>query len=51
MVLFYGRENESKISILITGNTHPRCTLVPYSDVEEIRAFVASRMTAVAAAG
>jgi hypothetical protein len=51
VVLFYRREVESKISLLITGNTHPRCTLVPYSDVEEIRAFVASRMTAVAAAG
>ena len=51
VVLFYRREVESKISLLITGNTHPRCTLVPYSDVEEIRAFIASRMTAVAAAG
>jgi hypothetical protein len=43
MVLFYCREVESKISLLITGNTHPRSTLVPYSDVKEIRAFVASR--------
>jgi len=50
-VLFYRREVESKISLLITGNAHPRCTLVPYSDVEEIRAFVASRMIAVASAG
>jgi len=51
VVLFYRREVESKISLLITGNTHPRCTLVPYSDVEQIRAFVASRVTAVASAG
>jgi hypothetical protein len=50
-VLFYRRAMESKISLLIAGNTHPRCTLVPYSDVEEIRAFVASRMTAATAAG
>jgi hypothetical protein len=50
-VLFYRREIESRISLLITGNTHPRCTLVPYSDVEEIRAFVALRMKTVAAAG
>ena len=51
VVLFYRRELESKISLLITGNTHPRCTLAPYSQVEEIMAFVASRMTAAAAAG
>ena len=51
VVLFYRREVESKISLLITGNTHPRCTLVPYSAVEEIRAFVASRVTAGASAG
>ncbi len=51
VVLFYRRDLENKISLLITGNTHPRCTLVPYSEVEEIRAFVASRMTAAAAAG
>src|SRR5215813_7756929 len=51
VVLFYRREMESKISLLITGNSHPRCTLVPYSEVEEIRAFVASRRAAAAAAG
>ena len=51
VVLFYRRDLENKISLLITGNTHPRCTLVPYSEVEEIRAFVGSRMTAAAAAG
>ena len=51
VVLFYRRDLENKISLLITGNTHPRCTLVPYSEVEEIRASVASRMTAAAAAG
>jgi hypothetical protein len=50
VVLFYRREMESKISLLITGNNHPRCTLVPYSEDEEIRAFIASRMTAAAAA-
>jgi len=51
VVLFYRREMESKISLLITGNSHPRCTLVPYSEVEEIRAFVASRRAAAAGAG
>ena len=44
-VLFYRRDVEKKISLLITGNAHPRCTLVPYSDVKEIEAFVASRMS------
>jgi hypothetical protein len=48
VVLFYRREVEKKISLLITGNTHPRCTLVPYSDVEEVKAFITSvLMTAV----
>jgi 2'-deoxynucleoside 5'-phosphate N-hydrolase len=51
VVLFYRRDLENQISLLITGNTHPRCTLVSYSEVEEIRAFVASRMNAAAAAG
>ena len=43
-VLFYRRDVEKRISLLITGNAHPRCTLVPYSDVKEIEAFIASRM-------
>ena len=47
-VLFYRREVEKKISLLITGNAHPRCTLVPYSDVQEIVAFIASRMAPAA---
>ena len=40
VVLFYRRDLEKKISLLITGNTHAGCTLVPYSDVEEIELFV-----------
>ena len=47
-VLFYRRDVEKKISLLITGNAHPRCTLVPYSDVKEIEAFIASRRTLTA---
>ncbi len=43
-VLFYRREVESKISLLIIGNSHPRCTLVPYSDPEEIQMFVAANI-------
>ena len=47
-VLFYRRDVEKRISLLITGNAHPRCTLVPYSDVQEIEAFIASRMALAA---
>jgi len=35
-VLFYRREAVGRISLLITGNTHPNCRLVPYSSPEEI---------------
>lgn len=35
-ILFYRREVEGRISLLITGNVHPRCTVVSYSGVEEM---------------
>jgi nucleoside 2-deoxyribosyltransferase len=35
-LLFYRREVESRISLLITGNTHPNCTLAPYSEFAQI---------------
>jgi nucleoside 2-deoxyribosyltransferase len=35
-LLFYRREVESRISLLITGNTHPNCTLAPYREFAEI---------------
>jgi nucleoside 2-deoxyribosyltransferase len=43
VVLFYRRDLEKKISLLITGNIHPSCTLVSYSDVEEMEAFIRGR--------
>jgi hypothetical protein len=43
VVLFYRRKLEKKISLLITGNTHPGCTLVPYSNIEEMELFVRDR--------
>ncbi len=46
VVLFYKREAEKKISLLITGNTHSRCTLVPYADLEDVKAFISSRFAA-----
>jgi nucleoside 2-deoxyribosyltransferase len=39
-ILFYERAVEQRISLLITGNTHPNCTLVPYSQLEELEALV-----------
>lgn len=43
-VLFYRREAENRISLLITGNTHPNCQLVPYSEPSEIEAQLRSTM-------
>jgi nucleoside 2-deoxyribosyltransferase len=45
-VLFYRREAVSRISLLITGNTHPNCRLIPYSEPEEIEAQLRSTMGA-----
>jgi nucleoside 2-deoxyribosyltransferase len=40
VVLLYRRDLEKRVSLLITGNTHSNCTLVPYATVEEIVAFL-----------
>ena len=40
VVLLYRRDAEQRVSLLITGNTHPNCTLVPYANVEEVMRFV-----------
>ena len=45
-VLFYRRDLAARISLLITGNTHPNCTLVPYSEPEEIEAQLRRTMGA-----
>ena len=42
VVLFYRRDLTNKVSLLITGNTHPNCTLMPYAGVEEVEAVVRS---------
>jgi len=39
-MLLYKRDVETRISLLITGNTNPHCVLVPYTDAAEIEAFV-----------
>lgn len=40
MILFYTHEIADKISLLITGNSHPNCTLVPYTDAVELETFI-----------
>jgi nucleoside 2-deoxyribosyltransferase len=42
VVLLYRRELEKRVSLLITGNTHENCTLVPYGTVEEVETFLNS---------
>ncbi|MGH9644539.1 MAG: nucleoside 2-deoxyribosyltransferase [Terriglobales bacterium] len=39
-ILFYRREVEKKISLLITGNAHPNCVLAPYSDAAEVESYL-----------
>src|ERR1017187_5719468 len=36
VILLYRREFEQRISLLITGNTHANCTLVPYATMGEV---------------
>jgi 2'-deoxynucleoside 5'-phosphate N-hydrolase len=40
VLLFYNSNFRDKLSFLITGNTHPDCTLVPYSSLAEVEAFI-----------
>lgn len=40
VVLLYRSEAEKKISLMITGNTHPRCTLASYESAEEAEAIL-----------
>ncbi|MGB7848949.1 MAG: nucleoside 2-deoxyribosyltransferase [Candidatus Acidiferrum sp.] len=39
-ILLYQREAERGISLLITGNTHPNCILIPYSRLDELEELV-----------
>ncbi len=40
VVLLYRRDLEKRVSLLITGNTHANCTLVPYSSIEEVEKYI-----------
>jgi len=40
VLLLYQRESAQRISLLITGNTHPRCTLAAYADRAEAEEYL-----------
>jgi len=44
VILLYRRELERNVSLLISGNSHANCTLVPYADVEEVENFITSSL-------
>ena len=43
-ILFHEVGAARRISLLITGNTHPNCTLVPYARLDELEALVRERV-------
>ena len=43
-ILFYDIKVEDNISLLITGNTHPNCWLVPYASPAEVEAFIVTHV-------
>ncbi len=45
VVLFYRRDVETKISLLITGITHPNCRLAPYSDLDEVELWIRNNLS------
>ncbi|MBI4170211.1 MAG: nucleoside 2-deoxyribosyltransferase [Candidatus Aenigmarchaeota archaeon] len=40
VLLFYAKSSDRKISLLAKGNTHPNCTVVSYSSMEDIEEFI-----------
>ncbi len=44
VVLFFRRDAENTISLMIRGIVHMNCTVVPYSQVEELEAWVKSSL-------
>ena len=45
VILLYRRELEKTVSLLITGNAHANCTLLPYANVEEVQQFIIGNVT------
>lgn len=44
VILLYRRELEQKVSLLISGNSHANCTLMPYATQEEIEKFITANI-------
>lgn len=44
VVLFYRRDVENKISLLITGISHPNCRLAPYSSLDEVELWIRNNL-------
>jgi hypothetical protein len=44
VILLYRREVEQKVSLLISGNSHVNCTLMPYSTVDDVERFITSSL-------
>lgn len=47
VVLFYRRDAQNKISLIITGIVHPNCRLVPYSEIDELDVWVKNNLLEV----
>lgn len=45
VILFYRREVERKVSLLITGNIHRNCKLFAYASVQEVVTFLTSSLS------
>jgi nucleoside 2-deoxyribosyltransferase len=45
-ILFFERDAEHRISLLITGNTHVNCVLAPYSHLRELEELVRRHVSA-----
>lgn len=44
VMLLYRRDLEKRVSLLISGNTHANCILVPYSNVGEVEKFISANV-------
>jgi nucleoside 2-deoxyribosyltransferase len=44
VILLYRREVEQRVSLLISGNAHPNCTLAPYATFEEVEEFITANV-------
>jgi len=40
VILLYRRDREEKLSLLIKGNSHAKCSLMPYTSAQEVDEFI-----------